>query len=499
MVLFSSSEYQSHLSTNTARHLQMIDELHKETITGENGSMSTSSAASSSSDDTKQDQGSGDGSLSVDKLKAVESEVEFLTDVLSGYGIGQLPALECIKTQLKMPDVEIMTLGDSCTFRMVNMSQHRETGQKWLSPHFLVRGGHKMRLAVYPHGIGSGEGSHLSLKLLLLFDDQFEWPISLPSHLGIRVELLIESDGLFEEADSAFDDDPLTATRALSTHSHNLECTWKPRGERRGSPRWERRRGERSSLRGERRSSTREERSSPRGERRSSTKEERSNPSGERKSTSREERGGFERRGSIRRELRSRISSRGERESSSGSSPSPVSPLTRNASMFDRSYSFNRKVTATALVRRSSFNEKSSVKSVSLEESRKRMSRILPPWLQQPKEPSISEKSDEMEKLTNGKAEVEDQPPSHDNKSSEKNDSVKDKSNHVEKNVVTKELKAEERRSKEMSKSPSFEMNGDGCDGATVFSMERFASYDQIDKFTQEYNSLVFQITLCLV
>ena len=42
---------------------------------------------------------------------------------------------------------------------------------------------------------------------------------------------------------------------------------------------------------------------------------------------------------------------------------------------------------------------------------------------------------------------------------------------------------------------------GDGVDGATVFSMEKFATHEQIDKYQslmQEYNSLVFHIILCL-
>jgi hypothetical protein len=94
-----------------------------------------------------------------------------------------------------------------------------------------------MRLAVYPNGMGAGEGTHLSLKLVLLFDDQLDWPISLPSHLGIRVELLIESKGLFDE-DSAFDKDPNTKTCAPmsnTTSHHPLEFTWKPRSDRRSN------------------------------------------------------------------------------------------------------------------------------------------------------------------------------------------------------------------------------------------------------------------------
>jgi hypothetical protein len=43
--------------------------------------------------------------------------------------------------------------------------------------------------------------------------------------------------------------------------------------------------------------------------------------------------------------------------------------------------------------------------------------------------------------------------------------------------------------------SPSYAVSG-----ATVFSMEKFAAHQQIGKYTQEYNSLVFHIniTLCL-
>ena len=60
----------------------------------------------------------------------------------------------------------------------------------------------------------------------------------------------------------------------------------------------------------------------------------------------------------------------------------------------------------------------------------------------------------------------------------------------------TKEYK----RDKKSGGSPSYEMSaGDGVDGATVFSMEKFATHEQVDKYTQEYNSLVFHITLCLV
>jgi hypothetical protein len=85
-----------------------------------------------------------------------------------------------------MPEVDITTL--VATFHLENISQYHKTpisSPKWFRISLYVGGGgHKMRLVVYPNGVGAGEGTHLSLKLVLLFDDQFDWPISLPSHLG---------------------------------------------------------------------------------------------------------------------------------------------------------------------------------------------------------------------------------------------------------------------------------------------------------------------------
>lgn len=60
-------------------------------------------------------------------------------------------------------------------------------------------------------------------------------------------------------------------------------------------------------------------------------------------------------------------------------------------------------------------------------------------------------------------------------------------------------MKQERKESKIKPLSSPLDMSGDGVDGATVFSVEKFAIHKQIDKYAQEYNSPVFQITLCLV
>ena len=60
------------------------------------------------------------------------------------------------------------------------------------SPPFYFREGYKMCLALHPNGIGKGEGTHVSLSLLLMrgeFDDQLEWPIQ-SSGYHLKIALL---------------------------------------------------------------------------------------------------------------------------------------------------------------------------------------------------------------------------------------------------------------------------------------------------------------------
>ena len=50
------------------------------------------------------------------------------------------------------------------------------------------------------------------------------------------------------------------------------------------------------------------------------------------------------------------------------------------------------------------------------------------------------------------------------------------------------ENKRDKKSGKEIGGSPLYEMSaGDGVDGATVFSMEKFATHEQIYNYTQEY------------
>lgn len=203
--LLTPRDYQQHLSRDSERHLKLVMDLHQRSlgheVSGGGGGVAVTSLQSP-----------------LDKLNRVNSEVAYLEGVLGSYGMSNIPALECIKTQLRLPDVCLKNLGDAVTFRMPNFSRHRERDARWLSAPFHVEGGHKMCVCVHPGGTRSGKGSHVSVSLLLLFDDQLEWPIALPHYLGVRVELVDEPDGRYGGED-----------REVSNNDPEAEVVWHPK------------------------------------------------------------------------------------------------------------------------------------------------------------------------------------------------------------------------------------------------------------------------------
>ena len=199
----SSSNYQSHLSQNIEQHLQMVMKFHRTMM----GSTSSNTLTE-------------EGIVSpLQKLDAVTKEVEFLDGALDSYDMAHFPALECIKTHLKLPDLWIRSLGDKLAFRLTNFTQCRRKRTKWLTPSFFVHGGYKLRVCIHCYGTGLGYGTHISASLLLLVDNQLEWPVLLPPGTGIRVELLAEVDD-----DSSEDEKVLS--KSVNTE---IELTWKPK------------------------------------------------------------------------------------------------------------------------------------------------------------------------------------------------------------------------------------------------------------------------------
>lgn len=169
----TATDYKRHLSENTELHLQMVMDLHQRNLGYDSSSLKSVSLLSS-----------------LDKLHAVNQEIEYLDDVLQHYDMSQTPSLMCIKSVLALPNVWLRKIGDTCSFRMPGYSHKRSSNSKWSSSPFFVKGGHKMKITVHAAGLKSGANSHISVSLVLLFDDQLEWPISPPPHTGIRVELV---------------------------------------------------------------------------------------------------------------------------------------------------------------------------------------------------------------------------------------------------------------------------------------------------------------------
>ena len=63
---------------------------------------------------------------------------------------------------------------------MSNFSQHKKVDDTWFSPPFYTEnGGYKLQLVVYANGVGIGEGTHLSVFVYLMKnenDDNLKWP-----------------------------------------------------------------------------------------------------------------------------------------------------------------------------------------------------------------------------------------------------------------------------------------------------------------------------------
>ena len=365
--LYTDGAYHDHLTENTEQHLQMVMDLHRRSL---------SSSVYEYHDPTMV-------VSPLEKLEAIKTEVEFLECMLENSGITQIPALECIRTQLLLPDILIKKLGDHCTFRMTDYTNLRKNGKKWISPHFMVRGGYNMCLVVYPSGVGSGAGTHLSLSLLLLFDDQLEWPISLPSHVGIRVELLVEAEvGTIDDDDTSSEDNGhMTGLQKL------FEITWKPQNK--------------------------------------------------------------------------------SEHIAKATAKHHLSSSKKRASFFER-------------------KTKGPLTTESV-----RLARIFPPWCQQPPVPSssvatvsASMNTEHPPSIASERDELQLQDETTTHNQEEESDIIGEGKSSDK--VTTEPLSAGQEEEEELG-------------GVTLFTAEQFATHDQVAKYVVEYNSLVFQVTLCLM
>ena len=196
--LCNCQDYNHHLALNIEQHLQLVMDLHKES----------------------------EVISPLQKLYTIRSEIEYLEGTLESLGVRELPALECIKTQMKQPSVGISSLGDKVAFRMPEFIKLKESSQKWCSPLLTLRGKYQLRLIVCPTGTGAGYGTHLSVTLVSpLVGEGFEWPIVLPRHLGVKVELLVETDGSVSVNGDSSESESSYTMGEPCTHTF----TWRPR------------------------------------------------------------------------------------------------------------------------------------------------------------------------------------------------------------------------------------------------------------------------------
>ena len=106
--------------------------------------------------------------------------------------------------------------GHLFTIEIPDLSQYK-SGEVWHSPPFYFREGYKMCLALHPNGIGKGEGTHVSLSLLLMrgeFDDQLEWPIQ---SSGYHLKITLQSQNKPKPKSQGGQDPLLLSTETTTT------------------------------------------------------------------------------------------------------------------------------------------------------------------------------------------------------------------------------------------------------------------------------------------
>lgn len=140
--------YPDHMSSNLDTHMRLVMDKHWES-TGSRRVVSP-----------------------LEKLESIAAEVDVLEELLSKDG--PIPVLECIKTQLRLPALRLRWPGESCTFRMSNVSQRLESGDIWHSPPFYCLEDVEMCLTVTTSRSSVRDGrreAHILMSLLRMKGD----------------------------------------------------------------------------------------------------------------------------------------------------------------------------------------------------------------------------------------------------------------------------------------------------------------------------------------
>ena len=108
------------------------------------------------------------------------------------------------------------------TWKISGFSEKNTTGSKIHSaPFYTGENGYKVRLRLYPNGIGSGKNTHLSLFLVVMkgeYDPILPWPF----HKKVTFILIDQSENLSDRED---------IVKSVTTHPEDLKCNARPKTE----------------------------------------------------------------------------------------------------------------------------------------------------------------------------------------------------------------------------------------------------------------------------
>ena len=174
-----------HLNSYTGHHLDLVTKSFETLKTRADSAERQLHISKAEIEDLKQ-QADGRQRKMDRKMKAIVKNAE---ELLGSCSEGQRFAVQSIQA-LSSEGHTIHKINSPLTFQMVNYSDFKRSGKVWYSAPFYVAGGYKMCLAVYANGLGSGQGSFLSISLCVMngeFDDELSWPVELPFHLVVEI------------------------------------------------------------------------------------------------------------------------------------------------------------------------------------------------------------------------------------------------------------------------------------------------------------------------
>ena len=209
-----AKDLQDHLSTYTAHHLDLVTKSMDALKTRADSAERQMHIARAEVEDLKRQVNSSQ-SQNERKMKAIAQNA---SELMASASEEQIIAVQSIQA-LTSNGYTIDSINIPLTLQMVSYSDYKSSGRIWYSTPFYVAGGYKMCLSANASGMGSGQGSHLSLSVCLLngeFDNELAWPVELPFHLMVEI---IKQDEDFDSGHSPSPNTPPNPKTYVYFHS----------------------------------------------------------------------------------------------------------------------------------------------------------------------------------------------------------------------------------------------------------------------------------------